>query len=162
VFLLLEVIKTNMKLKNKVLGKLVKQINKGGVTYSPLLHKDYGGTKYLAVSPFPERSQIFTGRATGKMIAGYCYKNNDLIEKGFSLGAWFNGNDGKTYLDVVTTVSVEKQTEAITLGKHSNQIAGFNLSDFTEIPLGGTGEFDDSLVSPFEERLSEALTLMSN
>ena len=151
-----------MKLKNEVLRKLVTQINKGGVTYSPLLDKDYGGTQYLAISPFPERSQIFTGRATGKMVKGYCDKNNDLLEKGFQLGSWFNENDGKTYLDVVTTISVEKQTEAITLGKNANQIAGFNLSDFTEIPLGGTGEFNDSLVTPFEERLSEALTLMGN
>jgi hypothetical protein len=55
---------------------------------------------------------------------------------------------------------VEKQTEAITLGKNANQIAGFNLSDFTEIPLGGTGEFNDSLVTPFEERLEEATALM--
>lgn len=151
-----------MKLKKEVIKKLVTQINKGGVTYSPLLDKDYSGTQYLAISPFPERSQTFTGRATGKMITDYCDKNNDLIDKGFPLGAWFNGNDGKTYLDVVTTVSVEKHAEAITLGKNANQIAGFNLSDFTEIPLGGTGEFDDSLVSPFEERLNEALTLMGN
>ena len=151
-----------MKLTNEVLRKLVKQINKSGVTYSPLLNKDYGGTQYLAISPFPERSQTFTGKATGKMIASYCEKNNDLLEKGFQLGSWFNESDGKTYLDIVTTISVEKQTEAITLGKNANQIAGFNLSDFTEIPLGGTGEFNDSLVTPFEERLSEALTLMGN
>lgn len=151
-----------MKLKKEVVRKLVKQINKGGVTYSPLLDKDYGGTQYLAISPFPERSQVFIGKANNKMVIGYCDKNNDLIEKGFQLGGWFNENDGKTYIDVVTTISVEKQSEAITLGKHSNQIAGFNLSDFTEIPLGGTGEFNDSLVTPFEDRLSEALTLMNN
>ena len=148
--------------ENSALRKLVMQINKGGVTYSPLLDKDYGGTQYLAIAPFPERSQTFTGRATGRMVKSYCDKNNDLLEKGFPLGAWFNANDGKTYLDVVTTISVEKQTEAITLGKNANQIAGFNLSDFTEIPLGGTGEFNDSLVTPFEERLEEALTLMSS
>lgn len=151
-----------MQLTNKILRKLVKQINKGGVTYSPLLDKDYGGTQYLAISSFPELSQIFTGRATGKMINDYCEKNNDLFEKGFKLGSWFNENDGKTYLDVVTTISTEKQTEAITLGKNANQIAGFNLSDFTEIPLGGTGEFNNSLVTPFDERLSEALLLMGN
>lgn len=148
--------------KNSVLRKLVTQINKGGVTYSPLLDKDYGGTQYLAIAPFPERSQIFTGKATGEMIANYCEKNNDLLKKGFPLGGWFNEGNGKTYLDIVTTISVEKQEEAITLGKHANQIAGFNLSDFTEIPLGGTGEFNDSLVSPFEERMNEALTLMGN
>ena len=146
--------------KNSALRKLVMQINKGGVTYSPLLDKDYGGTQYLAIAPFPERSQTFTGRATGKMVNGYCEKNRDLLKKGFPLGAWFNANDGKTYLDVVTTISVEKQEEAITLGKNANQIAGFNLSDFTEIPLGGTGEFNDSLVTPFEERLEEATALM--
>ena len=151
-----------MKLKNSVLRKLVTQINKGGVTYSPLLDKDYSGTQYLAISPFPERSQTFTGRATGKMVTSYCEKNKDLLEKGFSLGSWFNPDNGKTYFDVATTISVEKQTEAITLGKHANQIAGFNLSEFQDIQLGGTGEFNASLVTPFEERLEEALTLMGN
>jgi hypothetical protein len=158
-FLLLTVIKINMKLKNGALRKLVMQINKGGVTYSPLLNKDYGGTQYLAISPFPELSQTFTGRATGKMVEVYCEKNKDLLEKGFSLGGWFNKRNSKTYLDIVTTISTEKQEEAITLGKNSNQIAGFNLSDFTEIPLGGTGEFKSS-IPPFRERLDEALTLM--
>lgn len=148
-------------IKNSVLRKLVRQINKGGVTYSPLLNKDYGGTQYLAISPFPERSQIFIGRATGKMIANYCDKNNDLLEKGFPIGGWFNEGNGKTYLDVVTTISVDKRQEAITLGKHANQIAGFDLSSFTEIPLGGTGEVNSS-VTPFEERLNEASGLMDN
>ena len=147
--------------KNSVLKNLVMQINKGGVTYGPLLNKDYGGTQYLAISPFPERSQTFTGKATKKMVTSYCKKNNDLLEKGFPIRGWFNENDEKTYLDVVTTISVEKQKEAVTLGKNANQIAGFNLSNLTEIPIGGTGEFNSS-VTPFEDRLNEALTLMSN
>jgi hypothetical protein len=150
-----------MKLKNSALRKLVIQINKGGVTYSPRLDKDYGGTQYLAISPFPERSQIFTGRATGKMIASYCKKNNDLLEKGFPLGGWLNESNGKTYLDIVATIPVDKRQEAISLGKHANQIAGFDLSNFKEIPLGGTGEVDAS-ITPFEERLDEASGLMDN
>ena len=148
-------------IKNGALRKLVTQINKGGVTYSPLLDKDYGGTQYLAISPFPERSQIFTGRATGKMIVSYCEHNKDLLEKGFPLGGWFNESNGKTYLDVVATIAIDKQEQAIALGKHANQIAGFNLSNFTEIQLGGTGEVDSS-ITPFEERLDEASGLMDN
>jgi|SRR3989338_1301892 len=139
---------------------IASKINKGGATYSPSLDKDYAGTPNIAISPFPELSQIVKGRATIKMVMSYCKKNEDLFLKGFSLGAWFNKDDGKTYLDISVPISLEKLSEAIALGKSANQIAGFNLSDFTEIPLGGTGEFNSS-VAPFENRLKTALALMN-
>lgn len=150
-----------MNIKHIKFQKIVKQINKGGITYGPLLDKDYGGTQNIAISPFPERSQILKGRATTKMITSYCNKNSDLLQNYFALGAWFDKSSKRTYLDVAATISLERKEKAVTLGKNANQIAGFNLFDFSEIPLGGTGELNSTL-TPFSERLREASMLMSN
>ena len=154
-------IKINL-VKRQTLKKLVEQINQGGLTYCPSLNKDYVRTEHVAIAPFPERSQIFTGKATKRIVTNYCKKNNDLISKHFSLGAWFDKGSSKTYLDIVAPIPLEKKSEALTLGINANQIAGFNLSDFSEIPLGGTGEFNLSMVTPFHKRLNEALALISN
>ena len=142
-----------------VIKKVVRQINKGGVTYDLLQNKDYIETRNIAIAPFPEKSETFTGKATIKIVTDYCEKNSDLLQKGFSLGAWFNSSNTKTYFDIVATIPLEKISKAIILGNKANQIAGFNLLSFTEIPLGGSGEFNSS-VTPFEERLKEALVLM--
>ena len=152
--------KNQVVIGKEKLEELSAQINGGGVTYSPLLDKDYGGTRYIVISPFPERSKIFTGNATAKMLADYCEENSDLLSKGFPLGGWFDQSSGKTYIDVSVTVPLEKEEKAVSLGKKANQKSGFNLSDFSEIPLGGTGEFDSSVVS-FEERLKDSLALMT-
>lgn len=139
--------------------KVLKQINETGITYNPLFNKDYGGTPNIAIAPFPERSKSFNGRATKKMVINYCNENNDLFQKGFSLGAWLDKSSARTYLDITATIPLEKESEAIILGKNANQIAGFNLSDFTEIPLGGNGKAA-SFMNPFEERLERSLALM--
>jgi len=148
-------------IKNNILSKIARQINEGGVTYGPLLDKNYGGTPNIAISPFPERSKIFKGKATERMVTNYFNRNNDLFQKGFAIGGWSDKSSNKTYLDITAPIPLEKQSEAIKLGKKANQIAGFNLSDFSEVPLGGTGEFS-SLVSPYYERLEDAEMLMNN
>ena len=148
--------------ERKTLKKISDQINKGGVTFCLSRNKDYAKTENIAISPFPERSEIFKGKATPKMIKGYCSKNSDLINKNLSLGGWFNENSSETYLDISVPISLSNKAEAITLGKESNQIAGFNLLDLSEIELGGTGEFNPSLISPFGERLNTALSLLTN
>ena len=153
--------KKSIVMKKDALKKTLTQINRGGATYCPLLDKDYGGTRHIAISPFPERSQVLSGRATGKMVTNYCKKNSDLFKRRFALGAWLYKSCAKTYLDVVAPIPLEKRSAAVTLGKNANQIAGFNLFDFSEIPLGGTGKLDSS-ITPFKERLKEALTLMVN
>ena len=147
-------------IKNKVLQTLSKKINEGGVTYNPFSNKDYSGTRNIAISPFPERSQVFKGKATGKRIANYCNKNNDLLQNNFALGGWFDENSENTYLDITAPIPLEKESEAINLGRNANQIAGFNLFEFSEIQIGGTGEFN-SIVSPFQERLNQALNLIN-
>lgn len=168
-FTRLELIKNKVKINNKpivlnrkTLKKVLDQINKGGVTYCPLLEKDYARTEHISVSPFPERSQVFTGKITARVLKSYCLKNSDLFKSGFSLGAWFDSCSLMTYLDISAPIPLSKSSEAITLGKGANQIAGFNLMDLSEVQLGGTGEFNLSMIAPFGERLNEALSLMSN
>ncbi len=151
--------KKQIIIQNSVLKKLTTQINKGGVTYNPILNKDYNGTKNIAISAFPERSEIFKGNVTRKIVSDYCAKNSDLLEKGFPLGGWYNEKTKETYLDITTSIPLRRKIKAISLGKSANQIAGFNLFNFSEIPLGGTGIFNSS-VSPFKERLRNASKLM--
>lgn len=147
-------------IKKSVVKKILAQIiNHNGSTHDPLLNKDYNGTPNIAIAPFPERSQVFIGELTREMIAGYCHKNNDLFQKHFALGVWFEKNTKKTYLDVVVPIPLEKQSEALKLGRSANQIAGFNLLDFSEIQIGGTGEFNSSVYS-FDERFKNALALI--
>lgn len=143
----------------KINKKILSQINNGGTTYGPVLDKDYAGTHNIAVSPFPERSQILIGKVTKKIVENYLKRNRDLFLKNFALGAWFDKNSLKTYLDIAVPVSLKKQTEAVALGRRANQIAGFNLFNSSEVPIGGTGVFN-SIVTPFQERLKEALTLI--
>jgi hypothetical protein len=157
--------KTNNKtivLKKKVLKNVLAKINEGGVTYCPLLNIDYAKTKNIAIAPFPERSQVFKGKPTEKMLKSYCLKNNDLLNSGFSFGAWPDNGCKKTYFDISAPIPLSKKTKAVNLGKCANQIAGFNLFDFSEIPLGGTGEFKPALITPFGDRLSMALKLLTN
>ena len=158
-----------MKIKNKsivfkkgVLKDVLNQINKGGVTFCFAQNKNYAKTENISIAPFPERSEKFKGKVTRKILMNYCRKNIDLMEKKFSLGGWYNENSLETYLDISAPIPLSKKTEAVTLGKCANQIAGFNLSDLAEIPLGGTGEFNSSLMTPFGNRLSMALKLLTN
>ncbi len=150
-------------IKTKVLRSvLLAKINEGGVTYCPSSGKDYAMSNNIAIAPFPERSQAFEGKATRRMVSFYFRKNKDLFSKNLSFGAWYDKVSSKTYFDVVSPVPLEKEKDAIALGKDANQIAGFNLSDFSEIPLGGTGEYSPALVTPFMDRLSMALALITN
>lgn len=156
--------KTNNKtivLKKKVLKDVLNQINKGGVTYCPLLNIDYANTKNIAISPFPERSEKIKGKATSKKLKSYCFRNRDLFNRNFSLGAWYDKRSLETYLDISVPIPLSQKAEAVTLGKESNQIAGFNLFDFSEIRLGGTGESNSSLITPFGDRLDMALKLLT-
>lgn len=147
-------------ISKKALKRIASQINRGGATYGPLLDKNYAGTPNIAISPFPELSQIVKGRVTTAMLRKYCKKNIDLLSEYFSVAGWFNKAQSQTYLDISVPISLEKESEAVALGKDSNQISGFNLFNFSEVPLGGTGKFN-SKVAPFENRLKTALALMN-
>lgn len=121
--------------------KAAKGISEGGATMDVVRNIDYGGTPHIAVSPFPERSQIYIGETTRKMLAQYLRQNFDLLsKKGYALGGWFDTSSGQTYLDVVVPVPKNRSREAVALGRMSNQKAIFDLEEFKEIPTGGTGE----------------------
>ena len=148
-------------LKRKTLNKISDQINRGGVTFCFARNKDYAKTENIAISPFPERSEKIKGKVTSKKLKSYCFRNRDLFNRNFSLGAWYDKRSLETYLDISVPIPLSQKAEAVTLGKESNQIAGFNLYDLTEIPLGGTGEPNSSLITPFGDRLDMALKLLT-
>lgn len=123
------------------IAKATKGISEGGATIDVVRNIDFAGTPHIAVSPFPERSTIFQGATTPKMIADYLEKNFDLLsQKGYALGGWFDTSSKQTYLDVVVPVSKKRSSDAVALGRMSNQKAIFDLEDFKEISTGGTGE----------------------
>lgn len=120
--------------------KAVEGINAGGTSIDVFNNVDYGGKPFIAVSAYPERSQIMTGKATDPMVRGYIADNADLLGKPHHmLGGWFNTKDGKTYIDVSVAVPKSHQAEAVQLAKISDQIAVFDLEHFKEHPTGGKG-----------------------
>lgn len=142
-----------------VYKKVLRKINRSGATYNMFHDIDYCGSGNIAISPFPERTQIFKGKIDIKIIEKYCNKNMDLLYKGFMLGGWFDRESKQTYLDITAVIPYEKGQEAYDLGKKANQIAGFDLLCRKEFKIGGTGIFNQN-VSPFKDRLIEALTLI--
>lgn len=126
-------------LSDEQLNKIVGDINAGGVTYDVKTNKSLGGTKKFAVSPYPERSFIKNGDINLNDIADFIENNRDLlVEKGHTLGGWFDTEARQLYLDVaVVTKNVQK---ALQLAKRFNQKAIFDLHNFKEIKTGGTGE----------------------
>lgn len=132
--------------------KASKGSNEGGFTYDLIRGIDFGGTPHISVSPFPERTMKIQGETTTKHLAEFLKKNFNLLKKkGFAAGGWYNKADGMTYLDVVVTVPKEKAHLATKLGNKSNQIAGFDLETFNEIPYKGDGTI--SKVAPITERM---------
>ena len=152
--------------KKAILKKILTQVSKeGGITYNLSSNKDYGGTKNIAVSLLPEKTESFVGKATMERLTNYCDKNSDLFikYKKLSLGVGFDTKSGKTDLDITATIPLEKKSEAIALAKKANQKSIFDLYTFTETEVGGTGIYDPLIVTTTpEERLDEALILMGN
>lgn len=107
----------------------------GGATYN-MSRGNVAGQKLFAVATHPDRAVILNEPPTEESLNQYLSQNRDLLDADTSLGVWVN--NGKTYLDIVTTIP--DREKAIELGKANNQIAIFDLSNFQEIPTGGTGE----------------------
>ena len=81
-----------------------------------------------------ENEMIISEELTCNHILGYMAKYAaDLQKANANLGAWYNTEDGKTYLD--TSYRFETLEEAIAFGKANNQLAIFDLNTFTEIRL---------------------------
>ena len=106
-------------------------IENGGATYN-LMGGQFITSGYMCAKA--ENEMIISGELTYNHILGYMVKYAaDLQKDNTCLGAWYNSEDGKTYLD--TSYRFETLEEAIAFGKANNQLAIFDLNTFTEIRL---------------------------
>jgi SPP1 gp7 family putative phage head morphogenesis protein len=96
------------------------------------------GQRGYAVSPYPDRSKIFSQKVGLKDVRSFMQDNKDLLSKpGHAVGAWHNPEDGKTYLDV--SIVSRSKNDAIKLGREHNQISIFDFKTGSTISTGGTG-----------------------
>ena len=106
-------------------------IENGGATYN-LMGGQFFTSGYMCAKA--ENEMIISEELTCSHILGYMAKYAaDLQKANANLGAWYNSEDGKTYLD--TSYRFETLEEAIAFGKANNQLAIFDLNTFTEIRL---------------------------
>ena len=106
-------------------------IENGGATYN-LMEGQFITSGYMCAKA--ENEMIISEELTCNHILGYMAKYAvDLQKANANLGAWYNTEDGKTYLD--TSYRFETLEEAIAFGKANNQLAIFDLNTFTEIRL---------------------------
>ena len=114
------------------LKNLVKHIlETGGITYN--INKE-GLTTTGFICAKAENECIISGKLEVTHLQDYITKySEDLKEGNANLGAWFNAEDGKTYLD--TSYRFDTLEEAVAFGKANNQLAIFDLNTFKEIRL---------------------------
>ena len=106
-------------------------IKNGGATYN-LMGGQFITSGYMCAKA--ENEMIISEELTCNHILGYMARYAaDLQKNNANLGAWYNSEDGKTYLD--TSYRFETLEEAIAFGKANNQLAIFDLNTFTEIRL---------------------------
>ena len=119
-------------ISGQVVNNILKLIQQnGGATYN-LSKGNLVGTNAYAVAIYPDREEILEGVAEHDDIQHYLDINEDLLSNSNnSFGAWTSG--GKTYLDVVATISNKEQ--AVELGRKHKQLAIFDLKNLVEIPL---------------------------
>lgn len=100
----------------------------GGFTHS-LRHNSERDTGYAVATTGHE--ETFTGHASAANIASYARRHAKvLLHPKSHLGAWFNSDDGKTYLDVSHVHS--NFNEALTQARKDNQIALYDLGTGNE------------------------------
>jgi hypothetical protein len=121
----------------------------GGSTYNPT-KGDMGGKDAYAVPMHPELSRTIEGESvTPEQIKKYMedpkVKAALAADPSLSVGTW--ANDGKTYLDLSSTIP--DRDEAVALGKKNNQRAITYLKTREDIPTGGKGTG-----TPLEEKES--------
>lgn len=114
------------------LKNLVKHIlETGGITYN-INKKGLTTTGFICAKA--ENECIISEKLEVAHLQEYIAKySEDLKEGNANLGAWFNTEDGKTYLD--TSYRFDTLEEAVAFGKANNQLAIFDLNTFKEIRL---------------------------
>ena len=122
-------------------GRMIHSLREtGGFTYVATQEKYQRiGQEGYAVSPYPERSAVFDKRVTRGDLRKFMQDNAELLAKpGHAVGAWYDPDGKKTYLDV--SIVTENKDEAIRLGREHNQIAVFDFKSGSTVATGGTGE----------------------
>jgi hypothetical protein len=105
-------------------------------------HGDMAGKRAVATAAVPEAERIIDGKPTPQELKAYMREWWPLLRSDqLDLGVWFNGANGKTYLDVTTTPdnyeaaqNLARGLKAQGRGKPEGEIAGFNLETFEEMP----------------------------
>lgn len=96
-------------------------------------------TTGFCYSPYPERSKVFASASdlTVASLMQYAKDNEDLLsQQGNYVGLWNDPEDGKVYLDV--SVVTQEASEARVACKEHDQIAFFDLQDFTSVTVDQT------------------------
>lgn len=121
-------------------GRMVRQSTKlhnenEGSTWS-LTQGDMGGTKNWVVSIYREFEFSLPERELNEAtVAAFVSKYREELKRPkHVLGLWWEEEDGHSYMDVCVLVSTEE--EAMKLGFEHEQIAVFNLEDFTTHATG--------------------------
>lgn len=121
----------------------------GGSTF--LKGSNVGGLPFNSVSIFPERTVIIPGKdITVADLKSFRDKNSDILKDNediLAVGTWFDSSSDSTYLDIAVVLPNSQLEVAKSLGDLYNQKAIFNLENFEEIGLSGTGEAVEGMVS---------------
>ena len=122
--------------KNKGVGFMLKSLvnyikENGGATYN-LNSNNYMESGFMCAKA--ENEYIIDGQVTVEHLQNYITKYaKDLQKENANLGAWYNTENGKTYLD--TSFRFENLQDAVEFGRKNNQLAIFNLNTFEEYRL---------------------------
>ena len=80
------------------------------------------------------REYVIKGQLTEEHLQHYMTKyHDDLQLESTCVGAWYNTEDGMTYLD--TSLVYDNLEECVEVGRRNNEIAIFCLDTFEEIRL---------------------------
>lgn len=123
----------------------------GGATFS-LYFGNQLKQRLYSVSAFPDRSRIVTGRRiSSELLAAFINANQALLsDPRCCIGTWFNVETGRTYLDILVTVTSKRL--ALSLARRYNQEGVYDLFRERYTETGGTGEMIEDL-PPLAERL---------
>lgn len=106
-------------------------LENGGATYN-CVNGEFITSGYMCAKQ--ENECIISEKLEEHHLLSYMAKyTKDLQNANANLGAWYNTEDGKTYLD--TSYRFETLEEAVAFGKANKQLAIFNLNTFEEIRL---------------------------
>lgn len=113
------------------LDQIVADIRRnGGITLNVTTGKPR--TTGWAVSPYKDREEKFQALTINR-LASYLSRHGVLLAQPHHyLGAWFNEEDGFTYLDVSVVVSTP--ADALEVATKHDQLAVFHLDTCTTIP----------------------------